>query len=86
MSLSKKELLLLIKDMIKYGLKGLEVYHSSHNLEDIKFYNEVAEYFGLYISGGSDYHGEITKPNIEIGEINNEEIKSKKLTLLNKII
>lgn len=85
LNLSKKELLILIKNMISFGLKGIEVIHSSHNEEDIKLYLDIVNELNLLISGGSDYHGKITKPNIEIGKINNEDIKSKKLTILNKL-
>ena len=28
--------------MINFGLKGIEVYHSSHTEEDIKYYLEIA--------------------------------------------
>lgn len=83
LKLEKKELLLLLKDMISCGLKGMEVYHSSHNLGDIKLYESIAKELNLFISGGSDYHGVITKPDIEIGKTNDEYINPKKLTLLN---
>ena len=33
LELSEKELLILLKEMISYGLKGIEVYHSSHSQE-----------------------------------------------------
>ena len=86
LELNEKELLLLIKDMINYGLKGIEVYHSSHDLDEIKLYENIANKLGLLISGGSDYHGIITKPNVEIGKINGEYINAKKLTLINKFL
>jgi len=86
LNLSEKELLFLIKDMVKCGLKGIEVYHSSHSDENIKLFENISRELGLIISGGSDYHGKITKPDIEIGKINGENIYAKKLTLLNKLI
>ena len=58
--------------MINYGLKGIEVYHSSHDLDEIKLYENIANKLGLLISGGSDYHGITTKPNVEIGKIKGE--------------
>lgn len=85
LGLSGKELLILIKDMIECGLKGIEVYHSSHNRVDIDFYNSIAKNLNLLKSGGSDYHGIVTKPDIEIGKINGEDILYKKLTLLNNL-
>lgn len=85
LKLEKKELLLLIKDMVNCGLNGIEVYHSSHNIDDIKLYENISNELNLLISGGSDYHGLITKPNIEIGKINGEDIPTKKLTLINNL-
>lgn len=46
-----------IKGFIKYGIKGIEVYHSIHTDEDIKKYLSIAHKYNLLISGGSDYHG-----------------------------
>ena len=37
-------------------------------------------------SGGSDYHGITVKPNIELGSTRNENIKIKKLSILNEIL
>ena len=85
LKLENKELLLLLKDMVNCGLKGIEVYHSSHNIDDIKIYENISNELNLLISGGSDYHGVITKPNIEIGKINGEDIPTKKLTLINNL-
>jgi len=86
LKLSEKELLVLIKDMIKIGLEGIEVYHSTHTYKDVELYESIAKELGLLISGGSDYHGKLTKPNVEIGLVNNEKIYSKKLSILNKLI
>lgn len=75
---SDKELEALVKEMIKYGLMGLEVFHSEHRLQTInKYYNLVNKYDLLY-SCGTDYHGERTKPDIEMGTG-----KEKKLVLTN---
>lgn len=42
-----------LKDM---GLSAIEVFHPRHTLEQLEFYREQAEYLGLSISGGSDFH------------------------------
>lgn len=48
------------------GMKGLEVYHSSHNrLESMKL-QAMASAYGLLSTGGSDFHGS-NKPDISIG-------------------
>lgn len=85
LELSKKELLILLKDMINCGLKGIEVYHSSHSKEEMNLYLEIAKEYNLLISGGSDYHGKTAKPDIEIGTGKNNNLKIKKLSLLDKL-
>lgn len=85
LKLSDKEFLILLKDMIKCGLKGIEVYHSSFNEEDTKKYLNIASEFNLLTSGGSDYHGINTKPNVKLGSGINNNLKIKKLTVLDKI-
>lgn len=65
---SDKELEELIIKMISCGLIGIEVYHSHHELEQLKFYKYLVEKYNLLYSVGSDYHGEVVKPDIKIGE------------------
>lgn len=85
LKLNKEELKLLILEMIKVGLKGIEVYHSSHSKEEEKLYLNIAKEYNLYISGGSDFHGKGIKPNVEIGTGINRNLNIKKLSLVNKI-
>ena len=85
LKLTDKELLLLLKDMIKCGLIGIEAYHSTHTKEEVSKYIEIANELGLVISGGSDYHGIITKPDIELGYGKNNNLKIKQLSILDKI-
>lgn len=84
LKLTEKELLTLVKEMITYGLKGIEVYHSTHIEKENKFYIEIANNYNLLISGGSDYHGKNVKPDIDVG-IGKGNLKIKKLSLLDKI-
>jgi len=74
LKLDKNELTSLIKEMVDYGLKGIEVYHSSHTIEDIHEYLDIANKFNLLISGGSDYHGPIVKPKIHLGKVANNKL------------
>lgn len=59
-----------IEEMILYlkglGLKGIEVYHSSHNPYDSTKLKEMARQFDLLPTGGSDFHGD-NKPDIDLG-------------------
>lgn len=48
------------------GLRGLEVYHSSHSQSQSAQLQVIARELGLLPSGGSDFHG-ANKPDVEIG-------------------
>ena len=85
LELTEKELLILIKEMVSYGLQGIEVYHSTHTKEEIELYLYIANKYNLLISGGSDYHGITVKPDIELGTGRNNNLKIKKLSLLDVI-
>ena len=71
--------------MVSYGLKGIEVYHSSHSKEEMNYYLEIANKYDLLISGGSDFHGKTVKPDIELGTGKNNNIRIKKLSLLDRL-
>lgn len=85
LELSEKEFLILLKEMISCGLKGIEVYHSSHSKEEMNYYLEIANKYDLLISGGSDFHGKTVKPDIELGTGKNNNIRIKKLSLLDRL-
>ncbi len=85
LELSENELLKLIKEMIKCGLKGIEVYHPSHTREETKQYLKIANKYGLLVSGGTDYHGITVKPQIELGTGINNNVKIKQLSILSKL-
>ena len=85
LELNDKELLILIRDMMQLGLQGIEVYHSSHSMSDMDKYLKIANAYNLLISGGSDYHGKNTKPDVEIG-IGKNNLKIKKLSILDKLL
>ncbi|HHU91858.1 MAG TPA: PHP domain-containing protein [Halanaerobiaceae bacterium] len=57
-----------IEVLVKYGLDGLEVYHSKHSREATAYYLQIARELGLLVSGGSDFHG-ANSPGLEIGDI-----------------
>jgi len=46
-----------IPELVSYGLKGIEVYHTDHGSVKRKHYEEVAASLGLLMTGGSDCHG-----------------------------
>ena len=56
----------LIAYLTELGMKGLEVYHSSHNSFQSGKLRTLARQYGLLPTGGSDFHGS-NKPDISIG-------------------
>lgn len=61
--LNSKKLIPLIEGLLPYGLDGLEVYYPTHNDKDTAKLLEIANNYGLFATGGSDYHG-INKSNL----------------------
>lgn len=84
LELDKKEFLILLKELIKCGLGGIEVYHSSHTNEEMKFYKQVCLEYNLFMTVGSDYHGN-NKKDVKIGSgvDNNLNISVLELKRLN---
>lgn len=82
---TNEELEETIKNMISCGLDGIELYHSNHTKEQIKFYKQLIEKYNLLYSVGSDYHGPHVKPSIELGSGINGNLNKKEATLLRKI-
>lgn len=65
----------LIKELVDYGLDGIEAYYSSHTKEMTERYKTLATKYGLFITAGSDYHGR-NKTGIEMGiNISKEELE-----------
>lgn len=84
LKLEESELCKLLESMIDCGLLGIEVFHSSHNEKEIACYLALAKKYNLLISGGSDYHGPNTKPNISLGT-GEGNLKIKKLSLVDEL-
>lgn len=56
----------LVKRLKTGGLDGLEAIYSMNKGRDERRMRELADKYGLLITGGSDYHG-ATKPHIDLG-------------------
>jgi len=52
----------LIEPLVERGLDAIEVYHSDHAPDQVALYRQMATRLRALISGGSDFHGEDTKP------------------------
>ena len=55
----------LIKELMNYGLCGIEAYHRKHSPACVEYFSSMAENLGLIVTGGSDFH----TPNIMNGQI-----------------
>ena len=55
----------LTKELVSYGLRGIEAYHRKHSPAMIEHYSSLAEKYGLIITGGSDFHA----PSVNRGSI-----------------
>ena len=60
------ELPTIIQSLMAHGLRGIEVFYSQHTSEQVRQYEELAQRFGLLVTGGSDFHG-ANKPEIALG-------------------
>lgn len=71
------------------GIDGIEIFNSKHSLSDIKRYYKIAMQEGLLVSGGSDFHGEIMKPNVKLGKVSTDGTEEKEhycMTVITKLI
>ena len=64
--MSRETLIRMIEEMLIPGLDGIEAVYSCNQGSDEKDYREIAEKYGLLLSGGSDFHG-ANKPHIHLG-------------------
>ncbi len=46
-----------LKQLITFGLDGIEIVHPSHDAYRQNYYREIANEYFLLFSGGSDFHG-----------------------------
>lgn len=58
----------LIPGFIKYGLDGIEAYHSEQSRQVSKRYAAIAGELGLLVTGGSDCHG-LNKSEVLMGKV-----------------
>ena len=56
----------LMPELCDAGLNAIEAYHSDHGVPETSLYLELSEKYGLLVTGGSDFHGDI-KPGVKLG-------------------
>lgn len=58
-----------LRALVGNGLEGLEAYSPYHDPSERESFRAFAEHHGLLVTAGSDFHGEKTKPDIELGQV-----------------
>lgn len=72
-----------VHELLTFDFDGVEAYHSKHDDTDVERYLSLAQDKGLFITGGSDYHGIPGKMPEHFGEyVISEEAVSKFISLL----
>jgi len=68
-----------IEPLIRKGLMGIEVYYPAHSESDKKRYLDMANENNLIVTGGTDWHGELTEWPVLMGETGISEAMLAKL-------
>lgn len=58
----------LISEFVQLGLKGIEAYYPDHDQATTEHYRNLAQKYGLLLTGGSDSHG-LGKHKLTIGAV-----------------
>jgi 3',5'-nucleoside bisphosphate phosphatase len=66
LSLSERACMVLVEELVSYGLAGIEIFYPEHNDDRRRVYHRIAHAFDLVITGGSDFHGALN-PSIMLG-------------------
>lgn len=64
--LSVSEIRAMLHTLKGYGIRGIEALYSRNHGTDEAFVRKLASEYELFITGGSDFHGD-NKPDIEMG-------------------
>ncbi|RNA64524.1 PHP domain-containing protein [Prosthecochloris sp. ZM_2] len=59
----------ILRQLITFGLDGIEIIHPSHDPYKQNYYKEIANEYFLLFSGGSDYHGLKDQEEDHFGQI-----------------
>ena len=53
-----------VLDLIRCGVEGVEVYYPLHSAGETQKYLHMAQEHGLLVTGGSDWHGKNSAPEV----------------------
>lgn len=68
--ISNDELEKLVGELVDQGLDAIECYYPKYTPEQQELYLCLAEKYHLHRTGGSDFHGEKVKPDVELTALN----------------
>lgn len=83
--LSISEVAHRVRIMRSAGVMGLECYYSRYTDKEIEMLLSLAEDMGMYVSGGSDFHGENKTVPIGCLSADGTSIFPKRLSMLTKL-
>jgi len=63
----------LIPELVQIGLDGLELNHYANSKKDREIIRDYANQYGLFLTGGSDYHGKYESQPVTVGDFLSEE-------------
>jgi len=63
----------IIPELVKIGLDGLELNHYGNSQKDKEIIYDYANQYGLFLTGGSDYHGKYDSESYAVGDFLSEE-------------
>lgn len=63
----------LIPELVEHGLAGVELNHHANSEKDKEIIRRYAAQYGLFLTGGSDYHGSYEPQPFGIGDFISEE-------------
>jgi len=55
--------------LVKRGLAGIEVYYPDHTPEMVTAFRQLADRYGLVVTGGTDYHGGGIATRVPLGSV-----------------
>lgn len=58
----------VLPPMVEAGLAGIEVYYGHNSAQEVQYYREVAAYYNLVPTGGSDWHGRADGGQVYLGD------------------
>lgn len=73
-----------LDELMQAGIKGIECCYSRYNDDEIQFLIETAKEKGLYISGGSDYHG--TRKNVVLTQTGRDSRQQGAINIMKAIM